>query len=297
MISSGAACGRVAPSDAYGHGTHVAGLIGSRFVGVAPNVRLIGLKVLDAKGQGRTSDVLRAIQFAIDNKDALGIRVVNLSLGHPVYEPAASDPLVQAVESAVRAGLVVVTSAGNFGVNPATRLPGYAGLTSPGNAPSALTVGAVQTFDTPSRADDRIAPYSSRGPSWYDGFAKPDVAAPGHGLLSIARSGQRAAQAERGARRFGTVHAVERHEHGGRRRERARRARPAGQFRPDAQRAQGRARVHVDPRLRRPRLVRRRSRRAPAGSTARAPSRSRRSSIRRSVSAPSGCAKGFPTTA
>ena len=99
---------KVAPSDAYGHGTHVAGLIGSRFVGVAPNVRLIGLKVLDAKGQGRTSDVLRAIQFAIDNKDALGIRVLNLSLGHPVYEPAATDPLVQAVESAVRAGLVVV---------------------------------------------------------------------------------------------------------------------------------------------------------------------------------------------
>ena len=180
---------KTAPSDAYGHGTHVAGLIGSTFVGVAPNVRLIGLKVLDGKGQGHTSDVLRAIQFAIDNKDALGIRVLNLSLGHPVYEPAATDPLVQAVESAVRAGLIVVTSAGNFGVNPATRLPGYAGVTSPGNAPSALTIGSIQTFDTVSRTDDRIAPYSSRGPSWYDGFAKPDVAAPGHSLLSIAAPG------------------------------------------------------------------------------------------------------------
>ena len=177
------------PSDAYGHGTHVAGLVGSTFVGVNPNVTLIGLRVLDGQGRGRTSDVLRAIEFATANKDALGIRVLNLSLGHPVYEPAATDPLVQAVESAVRAGLVVVTSAGNFGMNPATGAPGYAGITSPGNAPSALTVGAIQTFDTAGRRDDRIAQYSSRGPSWYDGFAKPDVGAPGHALLSVAAPG------------------------------------------------------------------------------------------------------------
>src|SRR6185436_9492456 len=76
---TGGGARKVAASDAYGHGTHVAGLIGSKFVGVAPNVRLIGLKVLDSKGQGRTSDVLRAIQFAIDNKDSLDIRVINLS--------------------------------------------------------------------------------------------------------------------------------------------------------------------------------------------------------------------------
>ena len=161
----------------------------SRFVGVAPNARLVGLKVLDKKGQGTTSNVLRALEFATTYKDALGISVINLSLGHPIFEPAATDPLVQAVEQAVRAGLVVVVSAGNFGINPATGLPGYAGLASPGNAPSALTVAALKTFDTVTRLDDRIADYSSRGPTWYDGFAKPDLAVPGDSLLSVAAAG------------------------------------------------------------------------------------------------------------
>ena len=179
----------VAPVDPYGHGTHVAGLIASEFVGVAPNARLIGLRVLNEKGQGATANVVRAIEFAIANKDLLGINVLNLSLGHPIYEPAATDPLVQAVEHAVREGLVVVASAGNFGLNRQTGLPGYAGIASPGNAPSALTVGAARTFNTVTRADDRVAPYSSRGPSWYDGFAKPDVVAPGDNLLSVAAAG------------------------------------------------------------------------------------------------------------
>src|SRR5262245_57507923 len=129
---------RVAPYDDYGHGTHVAGLIGSNgvlgpeFTGVAPNVRLIALKVLDANGQGHTSDVITAIMFAIDNRRQLGIDIINLSLGHPILEPAESDPLVQAVEAAVQAGIVVVTAAGNFGMNPETGMTGYAGITSPG---------------------------------------------------------------------------------------------------------------------------------------------------------------------
>ena len=190
----------VAPLDPYGHGTHVAGLIASEFVGVAPNARLIGLRVLNEKGQGTTANVLRAIEFAIANKSLLGINVLNLSLGHPIYEAAATDPLVQAVEHAARQGLTVVVSAGNFGLNRKTGLPGYAGISSPGNAPSALTVGAVRTFNTATRDDDRIAPYSSRGPSWYDGFAKPDVSAPGDNLLSVAAANSvlRIAQEKRG---------------------------------------------------------------------------------------------------
>ncbi len=104
------------PYDDYGHGTHVAGLIGSQYVGVAPYARLIGLKVLDAKGQGTTDTVVRAIEFAITNRHLLGINVLNLSLGHPIYEPAATDPLVQAVEHATRVGLTVVVAAGNFGI-------------------------------------------------------------------------------------------------------------------------------------------------------------------------------------
>jgi serine protease AprX len=181
-----------APVDPYGHGTHLAGIIGSsgsssnhgHYRGVASNARLIGLRVLDENGAGQTSHVIQAIEFAIAQRDALGIDVINLSLGHPIYESAASDPLVRAVERAVDAGIVVVTSAGNFGYNRVLDRNGYAGITSPGNAPSAITAGALRGADTETRGDDDVAPYSSRGPSWYDGFAKPDLLAPGHGIVS-----------------------------------------------------------------------------------------------------------------
>ena len=182
--------------DEYGHGTHVAGLAGSSgaisnglYAGVAPGVRLLSLRVLDKKGTGKTSDVIAALEFAVANKALYNIRVINLSLGHPIFESATTDPLVGAVEAAVRAGIVVVAAAGNYGVNPPSGLPGYAGLASPGNAPSAITVGASVTGTTVERTDDRVATFSSRGPTWFDGYAKPDVVAPGHGLLSDSVAG------------------------------------------------------------------------------------------------------------
>jgi serine protease AprX len=189
-----------APSDQFGHGTHVAGLVGGTYVGVAPSARLIGLKVLDGQGQGTTDNVIRAIEFAIVNKKVLNIDVINLSLGHPIFESAATDPLVQAVEHASRAGIVVVVSAGNVGRNPRTGQIGHGGISSPGNAPSGISVGSLRTFDTVSRKDDRIAAYSSRGPSRYDRFAKPDISAPGDNLLSVAATGStlRLAQERRG---------------------------------------------------------------------------------------------------
>ena len=145
----------VAPYDDYGHGTHVAGLIGSSGIlsnydvpGRRAGVRLIGLKVLDGTGAGSTSDVIAALQFVTANKAQLNVQVVNMSLGHPIYAPAANDPLVQAVQQATAAGLIVVTSAGNIGENQATGMPGYAGITSPCNAPSAICVGAANTQNT-----------------------------------------------------------------------------------------------------------------------------------------------------
>ena len=179
------------PVDPYGHGTHVAGLIAGANVGVAPNARLVGLRVLDGSGRGSTSDVIRAIEFAIVNKAALNLHVINLSLGHPIYEMAATDPLVRAVENAVRHGLVVSVSAGNFGINPSTGLSGYAGVASPGNAPSAITSGSTNMFDTVTRHDDRVSVFSSRGPTWYDGLVKPDVVSPGESVLSVAAEGSR----------------------------------------------------------------------------------------------------------
>src|SRR5439155_13626977 len=185
--------GAFAPSDEYGHGTHITGLMasngtlsGGAYRGIAPRARIISLKVLDAQGSGLTSTVIRAIEFAVANQHRLGIDVINLSLGHPILQPAQTDPLVQAVESAVRAGIVVVASAGNVGRNIQTGLPGYAGILSPGNAPSAITVGAVDTGNTTTRSDDTIPTYSSRGPTWYDALAKPDLVAPGQNLVSDA---------------------------------------------------------------------------------------------------------------
>jgi serine protease AprX len=184
------------PFDDYGHGTHIAGLIASsgvlsnyEFIGIAPGVRLVGLKVLDKNGQGKTTDVIKAIEYVVANRARMNVHIINLSLGHPIFAAAKDDPLVQAVEAASRAGLIVVTSAGNFGQNPMTGVTGYAGIASPGNAPSAITVGAAMTQNTVTRGDDLVAPYSSRGPAWYDGFVKPDVVAPGHHLASDASVG------------------------------------------------------------------------------------------------------------
>lgn len=177
-------CTPAAPFDDYGHGTFVAGLIGGSDTGVAPGAGLIGLKVLDATGQGRASDVIKALDWVRNNKSIYDIQVVNLSLGHPIFEPAETDPLVIAVQQTVKSGLKVTVAAGNFGVNRLTQAPGYAGITSPGNAPNAITVGALRTFNTMTREDDRVAPYSSRGPTWYDAFLKPDLVAPGDALLS-----------------------------------------------------------------------------------------------------------------
>ena len=179
------------PVDPYGHGTHVAGLIGSsgasssgKYAGVATAVKLVSLRVLDENGVGRSTSVLQALEFAVANKDRFGIKVVNLSLGHPIFESVTTDPLVGAVEAAVRTGLIVVTAAGNFGTNPDTGVVGYGGITSPGNAPSAITVGAANGAGTDGRRDDRVAGFSSRGPTWYNGLAKPDVVAPGTNLVS-----------------------------------------------------------------------------------------------------------------
>jgi serine protease AprX len=182
-----------APYDDNGHGTHVAGLIGGSgltslglYRGVAPNVSFVGLKVLTAAGGGSTSNLIAAIEFATANKKALGIDVINLSLGHPPYEPAALDPLVQAVQGASRAGILVVSSAGNNGIKNSTGLPAFGGISSPGNAPSSLTVGSERTEGTKRRSDDTAGAWSSRGPSWYDGYAKPDILAPGHKMVGPA---------------------------------------------------------------------------------------------------------------
>jgi serine protease AprX len=180
------------PFDDYGHGTHVAGIIaGTGFdsnggrAGVAPGARIVGLKVLDSNGAGYVSDVIAAIDYAVSVKDTHNIRIINLSVGAGVYESYESDPFAQAARRAVDAGIVVVAASGNFGRNASGETQ-YGGITSPGNAPWVLTVGASNHQGTAGRNDDTVAAFSSRGPSWINFTAKPDIVAPGVGIESLA---------------------------------------------------------------------------------------------------------------
>jgi serine protease AprX len=178
--------------DLYGHGTHVAGIVGGNgylsngtYAGVAPNVTLVDLRVLNSLGQGTDSNVISAIQQAINLQNKYNIQVINLSLGRPISVGYAQDPLCQAVESAWKAGIVVVVAAGNYGRISVDGSDGYGTITAPGNDPLVLTVGAMKSMDTFSRTDDRIASYSSKGPTMYDHVVKPDVVAPGNLVVSL----------------------------------------------------------------------------------------------------------------
>ncbi|MFO0985467.1 MAG: S8 family serine peptidase [Planctomycetota bacterium] len=168
--------------DLHGHGTHVAGILAGsgvltasgerRMRGIAPGARIISLKVLGDDGLGKTSDVIAAVEWvaahARDVNGAQLIHVLNLSAGHPIFESYLTDPLVLACQHAVDAGVVVVTSAGNYGTSQGITL--YGGITSPANAPWVIAVGASDGHGTAARADDTVATFSSAGPTVIDGL-------------------------------------------------------------------------------------------------------------------------------
>ena len=183
------------PYDDAGHGTFVAGLIAGdgtaslpldqggtatvQFRGVAPAANIVGIKVLDSTGEGRSSSVMAGILWAIAHKNQYNIRVLNLSIGSDPVAPTDFDPIAKAVEFAWKSGITVVCAAGNEGE------VGPGGILSPGDSPYVITVGASDTRQTGTTSDDAVTFYSSVGPTLWDEFAKPDLVAPGNRLISL----------------------------------------------------------------------------------------------------------------
>ncbi|HEV8699996.1 MAG TPA: S8 family serine peptidase [Candidatus Polarisedimenticolia bacterium] len=184
-------------ADYFGHGTHVAGILNGNgaassdppsfrtFKGMAPGAQLISIRSLHPDGTGVTSDIIAAIDWAVRFKTAYNIRVMNLSLGHPVYESYKDDPLCRAVRNAYDNGIVVVVAAGNDGAIGS----GFGTITSPGNEPTAVTVGAMDDADTVATSDDVLGWYSSKGPTLIDYVVKPDLVAPGTSIVSLRAAG------------------------------------------------------------------------------------------------------------
>ena len=171
-------------NDDSGHGSHVASAgfnsklsNTGKYNGIAPDVELYPVKVFDADGRGTYADVIRGVQWAIDNAGKYNIRVMNMSLSATPQSHYWDDPLNQAVMAAWDAGIVVVASAGNAGPEAQT-------IGVPGNVPYIITVGAMTDNNTPADlSDDRLTRFSSAGPT-FEGFVKPEVIAPGGHIMA-----------------------------------------------------------------------------------------------------------------
>jgi serine protease AprX len=170
-------------SDYSGHGTLVAGIAAGAsagYRGVAPKANIVSLRVTNGDGKAVTSDVIAAADWIYENRRSYNIRVANFSLNSPFATYGLIDPLNEAVRRLWLTGTVVVAAAGNDGAGPM--------LSAPASEPFVITVGATDVAETVSTADDRNAPWSSHGHT-AEGFAKPELAAPGRYVAGpIART-------------------------------------------------------------------------------------------------------------
>jgi serine protease AprX len=165
--------------DTFGHGTHLAGIIagddGDQVLGIAPESRLVSLKVAGATGETHIAQVIAAIDWVVEHKNdnGMNIRVLNLSLGTGGIPTTSGDPFSAAVERAWNAGIVVVAAAGNRG-----NMVG--GIDSPALSPYVMAVGATESYNSWGRGD--------KVPSWTSGgntYRTPDVLAPGRSIMSF----------------------------------------------------------------------------------------------------------------
>ena len=168
-------------ADRYGHGTFVASVIGGngkhsygQYIGIAPKTNLVNLRVSDDEGAAEESDVINALQWALENKSRYNIRVVNLSLNSSMPQSYHTSPLDAAVEILWFNGIVVVVSAGNNG---------SADLYPPANDPFVITVGAANDMGTADLSDDILAPFSAYGLT-ENGVNKPELVAPGANIVA-----------------------------------------------------------------------------------------------------------------
>lgn len=174
--------------DRYGHGTHMAGLVagngalsGGTYAGAAPKANLVSVKVAGRDGSTDVSVVIAAMQWIVAHRTKYNIRVLNLSFGTDAIQPYLLDPVDFAVEKVWKSGIVVVVAAGNRGSLPGT-------INKPADDPFVITVGAADLKGTTGGSDDVVAPFSSRGPT-HDLLAKPDLVAPGTGMVSNRAAG------------------------------------------------------------------------------------------------------------
>jgi serine protease AprX len=179
--------------DTYGHGTHMAGIMvgkddatgsltgnSSDFVGMAPNSRVVSIKVADAKGQTDVSQAIAAIDWVVQNhnKNGLNIRVLNLSFGTDGVQNYVLDPLAYAAEQAWHSGVVVVVAVGNQGNNVLK-------VNNPADDPYLIAVASDDAKGTATTADDTVSTFSNKG----DGLRDPDVLAPGDHVVSLRDPG------------------------------------------------------------------------------------------------------------
>jgi serine protease AprX len=184
----GSANGAAVTGDASGHGTHVTSIAASgdynnagQYYGVAPKANVVVARAFQANGAASYLDVIKGLNWIVANRNTYNIRVLNLSFGAPPQSYYWDDPLNQAVMKAWAAGIVVVTSAGNSG-------PAAMTIDVPGNVPYVITAGALTDNYTPyDSSDDRLASFSSTGPT-YEGFVKPEVVAPGGHIVATMPS-------------------------------------------------------------------------------------------------------------
>ena len=211
-------------ADPYGHGTSRRGDHREHecrtYPGVAPGARLVNLRAMGNDGSGGDQQRDRGHRLGGGSTAReYNLRIINLSLGHPVLEAAADDPLCQAVQRAVDAGILVVAAAGNFGKTADGR-PIVGGIVSPGNAPAALTVGALNTKGTVAAVGRRDGDLQLAGPD--DDRRRAEAGAGGAGQPDrldlveqvVFRAAVSGASGPGGRRQ--RVHRDERHEHVGR---------------------------------------------------------------------------------